>query len=77
MPSVTNGRLLYTAHPTGFQEPGVHTQYVEEQIDLDAIPLNGGVLIKTLALSADPYLRMRMRDPKVDMTFPPFVIGRP
>ena len=30
-------------------------------IDLDNEPLKGGVLIKTLVLSVDPYLRGRMR----------------
>ncbi|TCD61329.1 hypothetical protein EIP91_008590 [Steccherinum ochraceum] len=77
MPSVTNGRLIYVAQPSGFQEPGVHTLYVEEQIDLDNVPLHGGVLIKTLVLSSDPYLRVRMRDPSIPSLFPAFHIGLP
>ncbi|TCD66317.1 hypothetical protein EIP91_001563 [Steccherinum ochraceum] len=77
MSVVTNGRLLYIAHPTGFQVPGVHTKYVEEQIDLDNVALNGGVLVRTVALSSDPYVRIRMRDPKIPSTFPPLIIGRP
>jgi len=32
-------------------------------IDLDEEPLHGGVLIKTLALSLDPYMRSRLREP--------------
>ena len=30
-------------------------------IDLESEPLDGGFLVKTLALSLDPYLRGRMR----------------
>lgn len=77
MPSITNGRLIYTAHPTGYPESGVHTQYVEEKIDLDNVPISGGVLIRTLAIGSDPFIRMRMRDPKIPLIFPPLVIGQP
>ncbi|TCD66315.1 hypothetical protein EIP91_001561 [Steccherinum ochraceum] len=78
MSIVTNGRLLYVAHPTGYQIPGVHTKYVvEEQIDLDKVDLDGGILVKTLTLSSDPYVRLRMRDPKVPSTFPHLTLGHP
>ena len=77
MPSVTNGRLLYIAHPTEFQVPGIHTEYVEEQIDLDNVPLNGGVLIKSLALSSDPYVRKRMKDSKSKRDIAPLKLGHP
>ncbi|KAF8904831.1 hypothetical protein CPB85DRAFT_1376891 [Mucidula mucida] len=36
-----------------------------QTIDLDNVPLNGGILIKTLVLSIDPYLRGKMRDASV------------
>ena len=77
MPIVTNGRLIYAAHPTSFQKPEVHTKYIEEQIDTDEVLLEGGVLIKTLALSSDPFMRVRMRDPKIPAPFPPVVLGHP
>ena len=77
MSIVTNGRLLYVAHPMVFQEPGVHTKYVEEELDLDSVPLNGGILIKTLALSSDPYIRARMRDPSIPNIFPPLALNHP
>ena len=32
-----------------------------EKIDLETVVLNGGILIKTLELSIDPYIRGRMR----------------
>jgi hypothetical protein len=46
-----------------YPEVGVHFKYDESQtIDLDAAPIDGGFLVKTLALSLDPYMRGRMRD---------------
>ena len=80
MPTVRNGTLLYVQHPGAGQndEPGVHTRYVEEEIDLDAVPLApGDILIKTIALSADPYLRYRMRDSSVPHFSPAFNLGMP
>jgi NADPH-dependent curcumin reductase CurA len=47
---------------TGYPEPGKTTiTDASEKIDLDAVPLNGGVLVKTIALSIDPYMRGCMR----------------
>ncbi|TCD60768.1 hypothetical protein EIP91_009537 [Steccherinum ochraceum] len=77
MPVVTNGQLIYAAHPSTFMEPGVHTHYVEDQLDTDTIPLNGGVLIKTLALSSDLYMRLRMQDSSAKMSFPTLTRGKP
>ena len=34
-------------------------------IDLETVVLDGGVLIKTLELSIDPYMRIRMRAPEI------------
>jgi len=75
MPIVTNGKLIYTAHPIGAYEPGVHSKYVEEQLDTDAVPLNGGVLVRLIAMSSDPYMIYRMRDPDVPMFAPAVPIG--
>ena len=45
----------------GFIEPGKTIVYDDsETIDLDSVPLEGGVLVKMLAFSIDPYLRRRM-----------------
>ena len=50
----------------GYPVPGKATVYDESQtIDLDNVPLNGGVLVKTLVLSVDPYMRGRMRRPEI------------
>jgi hypothetical protein len=32
-------------------------------IDIEHVPLNGGILVKTLVLSIDPYMRGQMRSP--------------
>ena len=46
----------------GYPEPGKTTVYdTTEMIDLQTVVLNGGILIKTLELSIDPYIRERMR----------------
>ena len=80
MPTVRNGTLMYVQHPGSgnLDTAGVHTRYVEEEIDIDNVPLAAGdVLIKTIALSADPYQRYRMRDPSVPSFVPPYTLGMP
>lgn len=75
MTKVKNGAVYYVKQPEDHIVPGEHLKYVEEEIDLDNVPLNGGVLLQTLYLSADPYLIYRMRDPSIDMFCPPMLIG--
>lgn len=79
MPTIKNGTLLYTAHPAPHAPlvPGTHMRYVEEDLDLEAAPLNGGVLVKVFALSADPYMRYRMRDPSEPSFAPVMPLGTP
>ena len=62
MPVVKNGTVYYVQQPADMIVPGETVKYVEEEIDLDNVPLNGGVLLKTVALSSDPYMRYRMRE---------------
>ncbi|EKM57159.1 uncharacterized protein PHACADRAFT_208297 [Phanerochaete carnosa HHB-10118-sp] len=71
---VKNGALIYTAHPEKNIDPAMHTRYVEGEIDLDKVPLNGGVLLKTFYLSSDPYIRYRMREPHL-ASFVPTLSG--
>ncbi|KAF9530259.1 alcohol dehydrogenase [Crepidotus variabilis] len=64
MAPVTNGRVILNAYAEGFPEPGKTIIYDDASIiDLDNVPLEGGVLIKTLELSVDPYFRNRMNPP--------------
>jgi NADPH-dependent curcumin reductase CurA len=58
---------MFFFHPSrsGYPEPGKTTVYdTTEMIDLQTVALNGGILIKTLELSIDPYMRGRMRAPE-------------
>jgi NADPH-dependent curcumin reductase CurA len=58
--AVTNPRVLFNSYPMGYPVPGQTTTYdTTQNIDLD-MPLDGGVLIKILVLSVDPYQRGRM-----------------
>lgn len=58
----------------GYPEPGKHMKYDDsETIDLESVPLKGGILAKTLLQSSDPYLRGRMYVPKPDVTY--FVVS--
>ncbi|KAG9082645.1 hypothetical protein FRC07_014149 [Ceratobasidium sp. 392] len=48
-----------------------------DQIDLEAVKLNGGILIKTLYLSVEPYLRSMMRSLSAGLNMPVYKIGEP
>lgn len=70
-------KILLILYP-GFPEPGKTTVYDEsETIDLENVPLNGGILIKALEVSIDPYFRGRMRDPTIKSYSPAFALGKP
>lgn len=75
MPIVKNGKVIYTTHPEGAYEPGVHTKYVEEDLDTDAVALNGGILVRLIAISSDPYMRYRMRPEDQPMFAPAVPLG--
>jgi hypothetical protein len=50
-----------------FPIPGETTIYdTTETIDLDTVPLEGGILIKALVLAVDPFLRGLMIEPGTD-----------
>ncbi|KAG9075490.1 hypothetical protein FRC06_010065, partial [Ceratobasidium sp. 370] len=77
MAPTKNGRLIFNSIPKDYPVPGETTVYVTEEIDLDNVPLNGGVLVKTLYVSADPYIRGRMRDPKIKSYSIAYTLGEP
>ncbi len=68
-------RLLYSVHTMNLEGRPRHSPEADQTamyderdpIDLDAVPLSGGVLVKALALSIDPYLRGLMREPDVSL----------
>ncbi|KAJ6530953.1 hypothetical protein DFH09DRAFT_994341 [Mycena vulgaris] len=78
MAPVTNGRVLFNAVPEDYPIPGKTTVYdTSETIDLENVPLNGGVLIKVLVLSVDPYMRGNLRSPEKKSYMSAFVLGKP
>jgi len=75
---VRNAKVIFKSIPSGFPEPGKTTVYDDsETIDLEAVSLNGGFLVKTLVLSIDPYLRGKMRPAEIESYTPAFIIGEP
>lgn len=78
MAPIRNASVIYKASPTTYPIPGEHIVYTEsDTIDLNDVALDGGILIKVLALSVDPYFRGKMRDPKEKSYSPTFEFGRP
>ncbi|KAJ2928279.1 hypothetical protein H1R20_g8815, partial [Candolleomyces eurysporus] len=64
MTSVVNGRVLFNSIPKASIEPG-KTLIVDksETIDPEKATLNGGILLKIVILSVDPYMRTLMNAP--------------
>lgn len=58
---VSNNTLLYAQLPEGEVVPGTHLKKTTPELDIDSVSLDGGFLLKSRALSLDPYLRGRMR----------------
>ncbi|KAJ7342957.1 hypothetical protein DFH08DRAFT_873867 [Mycena albidolilacea] len=87
MSPVTNGRVLFNTIPEDYPVPGPGTTTVydtSETVDLENVPLNGGILIKVLILSVDPYMRGRFRAPnrrlraaEIESYLPAFPLGKP
>merc|ERR1711939_509321 len=74
---VSNAALVYKKPPTGAPVPGETLQrVVDDNFDPDTVPLNGGILVKTKALSLDPYMRGRLRAPKVKSYNQPFQLDK-
>ncbi|KAJ7595967.1 alcohol dehydrogenase [Mycena floridula] len=77
MAPIQNAQLIFNEIPTGYPEPGKTTVYdTSKTIDLDIVP-EGGVILKILYLSADPYMRGRMRDASIPSYMPAFTLGQP
>ncbi|KAI0083057.1 hypothetical protein BDY19DRAFT_981056 [Irpex rosettiformis] len=75
MAPVTNPRLLFTQIPTGLPNAeAVFTYDNLATIDLEA-DLHGGLLVKILCLSLDPYMRNRMRSADTEGDMPAFPLG--
>ncbi|KAK4702989.1 hypothetical protein P7C70_g3232, partial [Phenoliferia sp. Uapishka_3] len=74
---VVNTQVIYNEVPVGIPIPGKTLKLVKSELDIETVPLNGGVLVKTLALSLDPYMRGRMRDPSQQSYSATYELGKP
>lgn len=61
MPTTPNKTFIFKKVPQGEPVPGQDLVIEDRPIDLDAVP-EGGLVVKVLISSLDPYLRGRMRD---------------
>lgn len=75
MPSTVNSRVIFAAIPVGNALDGVLKYLDDETIDIDNALLNGGILVKVVALSVDPYMRNRMRPVEEVGDMPAFELG--
>lgn len=74
---VTNTKIIFAKIPEAFPVAGEHMVVEKSEIDLDADIPQGAVLVRTLCLSVDPYMRGRMRDPSIKSYAPAFPLGQP
>ncbi|GAA5902183.1 hypothetical protein JCM6882_006723 [Rhodosporidiobolus microsporus] len=73
-----NTSLIYAEPPTGAPVPGKTLKKVtDEAFDAETVALNGGILVQLKALSLDPYMRGKMRDPSVKSYTPAYTLGSP
>ncbi|KAF9040089.1 alcohol dehydrogenase [Panaeolus papilionaceus] len=78
MAPVINGRVIFNSIPEGYPEIGKTVLYdTSQKIDPETVPLDGGFLVKSLEISVDPYMRGRMRDPKIWSYASAFPLGQP
>ncbi|KAL4249267.1 Medium-chain dehydrogenase/reductase [Abortiporus biennis] len=79
MSPVINGQLLFKGAVTGGSPiPGGNTEYSESAtIELDNASLNGGILLKNIALSVELYMMARMRPASAPGHGVPYVEGKP
>lgn len=72
-----NKALIYQKIPTEYPVPGEHLIVQKVPIDLDAEPLDGGVILKSLYASFDPYMRGGMRPSHIKSYRPAYETGKP
>ncbi|KAG1735111.1 uncharacterized protein EDB91DRAFT_569220 [Suillus paluster] len=72
----TNSRIIFNEMPHGLPNPKTALIVDDTQsIDLDNVPLQGGILVKALAFSLDPYMRNRMRPVEIQGDIDAFALG--
>jgi NADPH-dependent curcumin reductase CurA len=74
---VSNRALIFKKTPDYVPEIGEHIDQEVREFDIDAGAPEGGITVKNLYLSFDPYTRGCMRDPDDASWAPPFAPGQP
>ncbi|KAH8597668.1 hypothetical protein B0O99DRAFT_81714 [Bisporella sp. PMI_857] len=74
---VQSKALIFKKVPDGWPVAGQHLVVETREFDADQAPPAGGIIIKNLIASLDPYLRGKMRDASVISYSPPFQLGAP
>ncbi|TFK65472.1 alcohol dehydrogenase [Pluteus cervinus] len=77
MSPTPNARVLFNKVPEGFPGPETTLYDTSQTIDLEHVSLQGGFLVKILALSIEPYLRFLMDKDGFKDVMPSFVLGEP
>ncbi|KAK6340198.1 hypothetical protein TWF730_001964 [Orbilia blumenaviensis] len=72
---VQSKSLVFNAIPDGFPVPGKDLVVKSSEIDITKAP-EGGVVLKVLLVSIDPYMRGRMRDSSIKSYSPAYPIGQ-
>ncbi|GAB1526249.1 hypothetical protein RhiTH_009416 [Rhizoctonia solani] len=77
MPTIQNSAAIFNSVPK--ECPVLNKTIIKGTsiIDLDSATLNGGILVKSVYLSIDPYLRGRMRKVSSQSYVDSFKIGKP
>lgn len=72
-----NKALIYKKVPTAYPVPGEHLVVEIAPLDPSSSPPTNGLLVESLYTSFDPYLRGRMRSPKIASYNTPLGINTP
>ncbi|EHY55415.1 hypothetical protein HRR83_009580 [Exophiala dermatitidis] len=75
--STKNLSLIFTKVPTALPVPGEHITVKDVGFDLDQPAPPNGLVLETLYVSFDPYLRGLLRDPKVESYMPAIPVNSP
>ena len=67
---VKSKQIIYVKVPTGAPVPGETLKL--EEVDIPEDLNNGELLVKNHAISVDPYMRGRMRDPSIQSYMPAY-----
>ncbi|KAJ4321091.1 hypothetical protein N0V94_003038 [Neodidymelliopsis sp. IMI 364377] len=74
---VQNKGVIFKQVPEGWPKPGQDIAVEAREFDLEQQIPEGGLIVKNLYASFDPYQRGRMRAPTNKSYSPPFELGQP